>query len=392
MPMCEGERSLRKELHRKIGRRCHRTQTYWPKLSLTSQPILARIRLPSRSASSGVSRAAPPGQLNCQLVGDARSLEGLLRQDGRNALGNEGYRGPRGKLVMAERPRTSDTIVIEELREHIGCLEEHTKGDVLSFIGPLEYGAENFIRVLVEQLHTNKRRAPKLSMMLETEGGYSEVVERIVNTLRHHYRCIDFIVPNYAMSAGTILVMSGDAIFMDYYSVLGPIDPQTENREGKRVAALGYLHKYNQLVEKSQEGKLTLVEANYLVQNFDPGDLYQYEQARDLTERLLKDWLVKYNFRRLKLSPVVKRQRADGIAKILNDTDEWCSHARGIPMRVLRNKLKLQIEDIDDDPKLREALNAYYILLRDYSMGALGRNVVFHTRKAHFALGSRSKE
>lgn len=329
-----------------------------------------------------------PGLLSCQLAGGAKSLRGPLKQDGRNALGDKGCLDLREELLMTGRPTTPDAIVIEELGGHISSLEEYTKGDILSFIGPLEYGAENLFRVLVEQLHTKKQRAPKLCMIVETLGGYSEVVERIVHTLRHHYKCVDFIVPNYAMSAGTILVMSGDAIFMDYYSVLGPIDPQTQNREGRRVPALGYLHKYNELVKKSEDGKLTLVEANYLIQNFDPGDLYQYEQARDLTERLLKDWLVKYNFGRLNLKPKVKRQRADEIARILNDTNEWCSHARGIPMRVLRDKLKLQIEDIDDHPALRTALDAYYVLLKDYSMRALGRDIVFHTRKAHFAFKS----
>jgi len=52
---------------------------------------------------------------------------------------------------------------------------------------------------------------------------------------------VDFLIPSHAMSAGTILAMSGDAIHMDYYSVLGPIDPQVENQEGRLIPALGYL-------------------------------------------------------------------------------------------------------------------------------------------------------
>src|SRR6266478_8628579 len=41
--------------------------------------------------------------------------------------------------------------------------------------------------------------------------------------------------------------MSGDSIYMDYYSRLGPIDPQVETRQGKNVPALGYLERYNAL-------------------------------------------------------------------------------------------------------------------------------------------------
>ena len=60
--------------------------------------------------------------------------------------------------------------------------------------------------------------------MLETIGGFAEVARRISDTFRRHYTVVDFLIPSHAMSAGTILAMSGDAIHMDYYSVLGPID------------------------------------------------------------------------------------------------------------------------------------------------------------------------
>jgi ClpP class serine protease len=54
-------------------------------------------------------------------------------------------------------------------------------------------------------------------------------VERIVSVFRKHYDIVEYVVPNYAYSASTILVLSGDEIYLDYYSVLGPIDPQMED-------------------------------------------------------------------------------------------------------------------------------------------------------------------
>jgi len=33
-----------------------------------------------------------------------------------------------------------------------------------------------------------------------------------------------------------------------------------------------------------------------LIQGFDQGELYYYEQARELSIALLKEWLVKYKF------------------------------------------------------------------------------------------------
>ena len=98
------------------------------------------------------------------------------------------------------------------------------------------------------------------------------------------------------MSAGTVLVMSGDAIHMDYYSVLGPIDPQVEDREGKPVPALGYSIRYDDLLAKAGAGRSSTAEMEILI-NFDQMRLYAFEQARDLSKSLLEEWLVKYKFK-----------------------------------------------------------------------------------------------
>ena len=65
-------------------------------------------------------------------------------------------------------------------------------------------------------------------MILDTPGGVVEVVERMVTALRHVYRDLAVIVPDRAMSAGTIFALSADRIMMDHLSSLGPIDPQIE--------------------------------------------------------------------------------------------------------------------------------------------------------------------
>lgn len=111
-------------------------------------------------------------------------------------------------------------------------------------------------------------------------GGSATAVERYVNIIRHHYTKVSFIVPDYAYSAGTIFCMSGDEIMMDYFSVLGPIDPQVRNKEGKFVPALGYLDKVNSLLDKAKKG--TLTNAEFLIlRDFDLAELRAYEQAKE---------------------------------------------------------------------------------------------------------------
>lgn len=131
----------------------------------------------------------------------------------------------------------------------LGSIESDVSADLLTYAGPIAWGADDRIKDAVETLRRRKRR---LLFLLETTGGFAEAARRISDTLRHHYQAVDFLIPSHAMSAGTILAMSGDSIWMDYYSVLGPIDPQVPSHDGRRlIPASGYLIKYEELLRKA---------------------------------------------------------------------------------------------------------------------------------------------
>jgi hypothetical protein len=248
--------------------------------------------------------------------------------------------------------------------------------DVLSFVGTLFVGADDIIRKAVETMRQKPDTHRKLVVILTTPGGYIEVVQRIVDTLRHHYKTVEFVVPNYALSAGTVLVMSGDAIHMNYYSRLGPIDPQVETTKGRAVSALGYLAQWEGLLKKARDGKLTTAELQLMIDGFDQGELYQYDQARQLSIELLKKWLVKYKFKNWRVTQTRKKQvtdrmrraRATAIAKRLNDPEEWHSHSAGISMEILRRDLKLLIDDFEENPAVANRIKDYHNLLADYMM------------------------
>jgi Serine dehydrogenase proteinase len=264
-------------------------------------------------------------------------------------------------------------------------------GDALAFCGPIAHGIDDYIRDAIE---ANEERREKLIVILETDGGYIEIAERIANIFRRYYEAVEFVVPNFAMSAGTVLVMSGDAIHMDYFSILGPIDPQTERPDGRFVPALGYLAKYADLIKKSQKGTLTTAELTFLISKFDPAELYYYEQAKELSDSLLKEWLVKYKFKNWKTTATrgkkvtrqMKIKRAQEIGDSLNNTKKWSSHARGISMQVLRNDLNLQIEDFGAKQELNKCVREYYKLLRDY-MTKRAHRWVIHSHQNYVPLG-----
>lgn len=253
-------------------------------------------------------------------------------------------------------------------------LESHFGGDFLTYYGPIFNSAENRVLKVVEDIVTDKK--DKLFVMITTSGGSAEVVERLVNIFRYHYKEVNFIIPDYAYSAGTILCMSGDNIYMYYHSVLGPIDPQVKNKDNRWVPALGYLDKVNKLIEKAQNDELT--QAEFLIlKEMDLAELRGYEQAKELTIDLLKNWLVKYKFKnwdKHKTNPALlgqdvtkeeKEQRAEDIAKDLSDNSRWKSHGRPININALK-ELRLEIHDFSEEDETRQLIKSYYELLEDY--------------------------
>ena len=261
-------------------------------------------------------------------------------------------------------------MVEKELDTRAEALEDVFDADVMIFNGALVLGVDDILRLEIE---SREDKHSRLCVFLTTEGGYIEVVHRIVDLMRYHYDEVEFVVPNFAYSAGTVLVMSGDKIWMDYYSRLGPIDPQVEIAD-RMVTASGYLIQYERLRKKAQEGELTTVESLQFLSGFDQAELYTYEQDRELSVSLLKSWLAKYKFKNwiitktsgVKVTECLRESRAEEIARILNDTEKWHSHGHGISMDVLRRDLKLKIDDYGDDDTLNAKIRAYTTLFEDY--------------------------
>lgn len=265
------------------------------------------------------------------------------------------------------------------LNLQLADLERRLSADVLTLIGPIRDGVEHKVRDALEQLGTHRSR---LAVVLHTGGGIVEVAERMVHVIRHFYSEVVFVVPDLAMSAGTVFAMSGDAIMMDYFASLGPIDPQVE-RDGKLVPALSYLVQYERLIDKATAGTLTNAEFAIL-SKFDQAELHQFEMARDLSVSLLVKWLAKYKFKDwlntetngTPVSAQDRENRAKEIADALMDNQRWGSHGRAIPMKILQDELKLRIDDFGKDVDLSKTIRDYFSLAVDF---------IVQNNIAHFA-------
>jgi len=269
-----------------------------------------------------------------------------------------------------------DRTVQQLLDERLQELEKHFDADVVFLYSPLRPFLEKHYRDLLEDLCSPKKVHTRLVIIINTPGGVAETVEKLVEITRHHYTEVYFVVPDYAMSAGTIFCMSGEKIYMDYSSSLGPIDPQVDNGKAL-VPALGYLDKVDELIEKARNNTLTAAEFAIL-QNQDLATLKAYEQAKELTIDLLKKWLVDYKFKSWtqhrtnvqKLGQPVtlaeKQARAAEVAVSLSSNKQWHSHSRYISAATLKNEVRLEIDDYSNDKKLQSLIRSYNDLITEY--------------------------
>lgn len=276
-----------------------------------------------------------------------------------------------------------DTIKCNDVIEHAlgggnNALAKHFKSDVIFLKAPLRQPVDDAVKDEIEELKRLKNPSKRLTVLVETTGGYVETVERIVSVFRRNYDIVEYIVPNYAYSAGTILVLSGDEIYMDYYSVLGPIDPQMESETGYLLPGLGYLAKFEELVSvinAASNPAAARAEMAYLINKFEPARLFSIEQAIEHSKVLIKEWLPKYKFKNWKVKetsgdPVEdkdREDRADHIAAVLGDAKKWHSHGRGVGIKELESDdIKLKIVNYSDDKDLYGNISHYYGLFVDY--------------------------
>ena len=132
--------------------------------------------------------------------------------------------GPRGRLrarIQSERAAI------------LGRLESERGSRALTLIHRREpWSDENGGHITIEDseaLVAQIRRTPpdrSIDLILHTPGGVALAAEMIAMAVKKHPAPVTAIVPFYAMSGGSLIVLAADEILMEKESILGPVDPQ----------------------------------------------------------------------------------------------------------------------------------------------------------------------
>lgn len=211
---------------------------------------------------------------------------------------------------------------------------------------------------IYDVLRTNENK--NLDFYIQTPGGNGSASEDIAEFLRSKFEEISFVISGEAKSAGTILVLSGDEIYMTDSGSLGPIDAQVKTgRTGG--SAYDYVEWVNQKRKEAAKNKgLNPVDATMIAQ-ISPAECKGVYNALKFAEDVVIEWLSKYKFKDWKktetnnttVTEKIRKRRAKEIAQELTKHDKWRSHGRSIKINHLET-IGLRINRIDDDPKLAE--------------------------------------
>jgi hypothetical protein len=165
------------------------------------------------------------------------------------------------------------------------------------------------------------------------------------------------IVPHMAMSAATMIACAADEIVMGHHSFLGPIDPQIvlNTSLGPRpVPAQAIVEQFERAKEECKDP--TLVRAWLpMLNQYGPDLLVTCQNASDLAEELVRQWLGTYMFR----GNADGRAKADRIAKWLGTHSNFKSHGRPIPRQDLEEQ-GLTITALEEDQVAEDLFLSIY--------------------------------
>lgn len=136
-----------------------------------------------------------------------------------------------------------------------------------------------------------------LHLMLGTLGGDGETALRMIRQAQARCRELTVIVPDQAKSAGTLLVLGANSIYMGPTSDLGPVDPQFQLPNGSLAAARAIIAAVEEAERRVQQHPATLPLHASLMTDITALMVQQSRDAMDRSEDLIREALASVSSR-----------------------------------------------------------------------------------------------
>jgi hypothetical protein len=227
----------------------------------------------------------------------------------------------------------------------------------------------NLVSITDEDIHAfmeaiSGLKNDSLDLILHSGGGSAEATDAIVSYLRQKFKHIRIIIPQAAMSAGTMLACSADVIVMGKQSSIGPIDPQfiLQTSVGlQAIPAHAILEQFKRAQEDCSLNPKNLNSWLPMLNQYGPALLVRCQDQIDFGKELVGNWLKAYMFKgETEVIP-------DQIAEYLSNHANFKTHGKHISLEKA-SEIGLKILPLESDQQLQDSvLSAFHATMHALS-------------------------
>ena len=237
-------------------------------------------------------------------------------------------------------------------RQYLDKLFQHTSRNVIAYYsGFLSKPGIQLLDINDEDMNGFMLAVHKidrslgLDLILHTPGGSIASTETIVNYLQQMFGSnIRVIVPQIAMSAGTMIACCSKEIVMGKQSSLGPIDPQLHG-----IPAQGVISEFKQALEAYKNDHDSLQIWKLIISQYRPTFLGQCKKAIEWTETFVTEQLEAVMFS----GEEDAKEKASRVVAELTDTETHKTHQRHVPASKC-TEIGLNVSMLENDADLQD--------------------------------------
>lgn len=239
---------------------------------------------------------------------------------------------------------------IDHIKKYVNLLHNYTKRNVIIYYSGWLYMPSD-LPVGINDLDMNGFMAmcygldfkKGLDLILHTPGGDVAATEAIINYLYKMFNGnIRAIIPQLAMSGGTMIACSCEEIIMGKQSSLGPIDPQFKN-----LPAQGILNEFETAKKEISENPSTIPLWQLIIKNYTPTLLGSCQNGIDWANEIFQESLSR-NMLKGESEQMIKK-----VVKLFGSQDNTKAHDRHLSIDKCR-EFGLKVRALEEDDTLQE--------------------------------------
>lgn len=280
--------------------------------------------------------------------------------------------------IAVEHAKRTESAFDVVRRYYLNKLFQHTKRNVIAYysgfltkrIEGIEISDDdkNGFMLCIHELDRSKG----LDLILHTPGGNVAATESLVAYLREMFgNDIRAIVPQVAMSAGTMIACSCSSIVMGKHSSLGPVDPHFNG-----IPAVGVLEEIKRAYSDIQTDPAFIHIWNPILSRLPPSFVQQCHWAVERSKAFVEESLCSNMFSNLR--PASRQNRAARVRDRLTDLGSNKGHDRHFQFKECKD-MGLRVVALEKD----EVFQDLVLTIHHCYMHTLANTVAFKIIENH---------